>query len=201
MPAEPLSQHEAHKLSHRILRRCKARAAEEQMVMKAKSYPVEGLDELRSCPNGCEISVSWSQYTGHLRHCQCRQVIHPFCGTVVKLCEFAAHSATCPGCQPIPSHTQRKRVALVIGVSKYRSGTNLHNCISDASKIHKQLEELGFNSCLLQDPTLKQVQNAQAKLTEDINTSTISLLLVLWPRVQHKHIKQKRQPLQLALPQ
>lgn len=169
--------------------------------MKAKSYPVEGLDELRSCPNGCEISVSWSQYTGHLRHCQCRQVIHPFCGTVVKLCEFAAHSATCPGCQPIPSHTQRKRVALVIGVSKYRSGTNLHNCISDASKIHKQLEELGFNSCLLQDPTLKQVQNAQAKLTEDINTSTISLLLVLWPRVQHKHIKQKRQPLQLALPQ
>lgn len=57
-------------------------------------------------------------------------------------------------------------VALVIGVNVYcdDSSAALKNCINDAQAIHGQMQELGFDSCLLQNPSVEMVQQAQERM-------------------------------------
>lgn len=161
-----------------ILQAFKAYAEQEQAVMDTISVamPTSGAPSNNlPCPHGCGGFIPEGRYAKHQRFCDHRPLVHPFCGKIVKMSDFEEHSKYCQGHDGIPKHSQRDRVALVIGVNDYCGDAHaaLKNCINDAKAIHSQLQQLGFDSCLLENPSSEMVQQAQQGMLLKIHPKTV----------------------------
>ena len=161
-----------------FLQEFKAYAEQEQVVMDAIAVAMQPSGDPSNnlpCPHGCGCLIPQGHYAKHQRFCSHRPMVHPFCGEIVKMSDFEEHSKFCKGHDAIPTHSQRDRVALVIGVNGYCGNPSaaLKNCINDAKAIHSQLQQLGFDSCLLENPSVEMVQQAQQRMLLKIHQRTV----------------------------
>ena len=78
----------------------------------------------------------------------------------------------------------QKRVAFVIGVSKYRHVTPLPNPVNDSNDIAAALERLRFEVVHLADPTLEDLQQTQLEFLERLEGADVAVLYYAGHSVQ-----------------
>lgn len=73
------------------------------------------------------------------------------------------------------AQSQTKRVALVIGNSEYKNGSNLRNPVNDASDMAKVLQDLDFEVILLTNANLKSMDQGLEKFYRQLQKGAIGL--------------------------
>jgi hypothetical protein len=73
------------------------------------------------------------------------------------------------------AQSQTKRVALVIGNSEYKNGSNLRNPVNDANDMAKVLQDLDFEVILLTNANLKSMDQGLEKFYRQLQKGAIGL--------------------------
>lgn len=121
----------------------------------------------------CNMMIVDENFSLHQKFCPERPVKHRVCGTTLPLSQLDLHKTTCTP-SVIPKHSERKRLAFLVGVNRYEKSP-LFCAENDVTALAMSLRDLGFTTYTLKSPSNQEYQTAKRNFLSSINSKTIAV--------------------------